>query len=326
MDLEDLYNSLSSSHIQAQGIVDTVDEPLVVVDPSLTICSANQSFFQTFGMNPDDVIGHFLFEIRDSEWDQPDLRHLIKAILPRATAIIDYEISLSTYALGERTFLLSARRLAQLDDKNTRILIALRDVSTEKHADERKDILWAESEHRMKNQLAVLRALITLTDARGRSGEEYRDILLQRFETFADAQALISSAPTGTGSVDIKALLLRVMNPFVKQIHISSSPYVLLTRAQVTPLSFVFNELSTNAAKYGSLSRPEGKVEINWGVENGALTFDWRETGGPPAQSPDRAGFGSRLITYSIANDLGGTVERHYETHGLHVRMKVPQR
>ncbi len=102
----------------------------------------------------------------------------------------------------------------------------------------------------------------------------------------------------------------------------------MLTHAQVLPLSFVLHELAANAAKYGSLSTPKGKVEIAWEVvtreDQSLLSLDWVETDGPPVTPPGRTGFGSRLIAFSITNDLGGTVEQHFEPTGLRAKIDVP--
>jgi two-component sensor histidine kinase len=100
-----------------------------------------------------------------------------------------------------------------------------------------------------------------------------------------------------------------------------SGPSVKLPPGIATSLGLVLHELSTNAAKYGALSVPAGKVEISWIVEgagkNRQLRLDWRETGGPPVTPPREKGFGSTLIEYS------GKVTQAFDPEGLRCSVEM---
>jgi two-component sensor histidine kinase len=104
------------------------------------------------------------------------------------------------------------------------------------------------------------------------------------------------------------------------QITLDGGPVRLTPKAALT-LSMVLHELATNAAKYGALSVPEGRLAICWSVdmEDGArhLKLVWQETGGPEVAAPTRKGFGSKLIERSIAQDLGGVAESSFDPAGL---------
>ena len=82
-------------------------------------------------------------------------------------------------------------------------------------------------------------------------------------------------------------------------------------------LSLMLHELATNAAKYGALSTPAGRVAIEWAVESGRFTLVWRESGGPPVAQPKRFGFGSRLIERGLAADVGGKVALTFDPAGV---------
>ena len=92
----------------------------------------------------------------------------------------------------------------------------------------------------------------------------------------------------------------------------------------------VLHELATNAAKHGALSVRGGKVEVRWTVgrrkgEDGLLRLHWAEAGGPPvAGPPARRGFGTRVVEATVRGQLGGTVERRWESGGLLVEIAVP--
>ncbi|MNW65687.1 Blue-light-activated histidine kinase [compost metagenome] len=92
-------------------------------------------------------------------------------------------------------------------------------------------------------------------------------------------------------------------------------------------LGMIFHELATNAAKYGALSSGGGRVLVDWSVadlNNPQLGIIWRETGGPSVTSPERRGFGSRLIERNVRHDLAGTVQMHYRDDGLSAEIIIP--
>jgi two-component sensor histidine kinase len=324
MTLEDLYRLLRSGHVQAQGIVDTLDQPLLVLDEALCVRGVNPAYLRTFRAERDEVLGRNFFELSGESWRSDKLRTLLLEIIPRSAAVVGYEVDLDLPGQGRHTMLLSGRRLVHPDHIGTSILLLLEDVTEARRTGAAKDILLAESQHRMKNLLAVVRALVTQTKVAGRSAEEYRQALLARFSALAEAQELLLEHQD---SVSLKALLARSLSLF-PQVRIASGPDVPLTHAQVTPLSFVIHELATNATKYGALSTREGTVDITWDVivhdSRSLFRLNWVEAGGPRVTPPERVGFGSRLIAFSITNDLGGTVEQQFEPEGLRTKIEVP--
>lgn len=102
----------------------------------------------------------------------------------------------------------------------------------------------------------------------------------------------------------------------------------LRVRPSVTlALALALHELLTNAAKYGALSNGAGAINIQWSVSADApahFVFQWQECGGPQVRAPKRRGFGSRLIEYGLAADLGGTVELSFDQAGVSCRIDAP--
>lgn len=89
-------------------------------------------------------------------------------------------------------------------------------------------------------------------------------------------------------------------------------------------IALVFNELATNAVKYGSLSAALGSVDITWTVEDNAVHFLWIELGGPPVEPPTRAGFGSKLVELTVARQLAGSFEYDWQADGLVASVSLP--
>jgi len=102
----------------------------------------------------------------------------------------------------------------------------------------------------------------------------------------------------------------------------------MLTSAETQAVAVVMHELVTNAAKYGALSRPDGRVSVTWDRANAdasaILTVTWRELGGPPIAAPVQSGYGSSLIRDLIPHELGGTVELIFSSDGACCKIEIP--
>jgi two-component sensor histidine kinase len=103
-----------------------------------------------------------------------------------------------------------------------------------------------------------------------------------------------------------------------------SGPAVTLEPDAVQPVAMALHELATNAAKYGALSAPEGRVALEWSRRDGAVVLCWRERGGPPVAAPTRRGLGTTVVTMSIRDQLGGDVVFDWSRDGLICTMTVP--
>ncbi|CAN7643949.1 PAS domain-containing protein [Rhizobium sp. LjRoot98] len=165
MVLEDLYRLLRSSHVQAQGVVDTMTQPVVVLDKNFNVTTANNAFVTMFEVNRDDVIGQSLFELGNGQWDVPELKHLIHAVIPKAAAVIGFEVKHDFPSVGQKTFHVDARRLIHPDDNSSSILVIFDDVTERQLHDAEQEFIIAETRHRMKNMFAVVRAIAMHTYA-----------------------------------------------------------------------------------------------------------------------------------------------------------------
>lgn len=324
--MEELYRILRNSHVQAQGIVDTVSEPLLVLDETLRVQTANRAFFETFQVDRDETIGQPLHELGNGQWNIADLQRLLVEVIPRAAAIINYEVEHEFPALGRRTMLLTARRLHHPDSPSRLMLLSILDVTERYQRDAAREMLFDELRHRMKNLLSVTQSIARQTSTENRTAEEYRDDFLGRFEALVDAQDLAFS-DQGEGA--LSALVERVLMPYTPQpdaIVLESGSAIRLAPQTLQSLSLVLHELATNAAKYGALSVKGGTVRIGWQLEDNPsqLHLRWAENGGPPVTPPEDTGFGTRLIRTAIAYSLGGHVEQDYAQDGLVTQIVIP--
>jgi len=326
MNLEDFYRVIRNGHIRAQGIVDTVPDPLLVLDQNLLVESANRAFHETFDVSQDETIGKHLYELGNGQWNIPELRLLLEDVIPKSTAIIDYQVTHDFPRLGRRTMLLTAHRLYHPDNISRTLLLSIVDATERRQQEAEKDVLLGELRHRMKNFLALVQAIARQTLVEGRSGEQYRNAFLGRFNALVRAHEF---AFADNRDIALQHLIERTLEPFPAHssaVVIESGPAVVLTPGQLQPLSLILHELATNAVKYGALSAPNGQVRIHWTVETDSarrLRLWWQEVGGPPASPPVVTGFGTRLIQVAAA-ELGGHPELDYGPAGLKAEIIVP--
>lgn len=324
MTLEELYRLLRGSHVQAQGIVDTLQEPLLVLDREMLVLNANPAFYRTFRVDREATLGRSLFELGDGQWDIPELRKLLTEVVPKAVAVVGYEVKHAFPVIGQRTVLLSARQLVHPDHSSTQMLVVFDDVTDRQKADAAKDILLAETRHRMKNLMAMVRSLANQTETRGRTAEDYRGSFIGRLEALMIAQDFITA---NGSSADLAALVDETVKPIAgSRALIDAANPVRLSEFLVMPVSTVLHELATNALKYGALSHPGGAVHIAWKTEphegGEHLILRWQERGGPAVSPPARQGFGTKLITYTCKAE-GGDASFDFDPEGLRVELRV---
>lgn len=263
MTLEDLYRLLRTSHEQAQGIVDTLDEPLLLLDGSLCVVSANPAFLRCFKVDRESTIGHSLFSLGNGQWDIPELRRLFSEVIPKTQAIVGFEVSHDFPSIGQRTMLVSARRLVHPDNNSTTLLAIFEDVTELRKASAATDLLLAESRHRIKNMVAVAHGIAYGMPIEGLTAKEFREIFLGRLEAFLSAKDMVEqSAEAG---VELATLIEDAMRHVgSKQLKLECGPSLQLEPQCVRPLRMIFHELLTNALKYGALSSANGVVHLSW--------------------------------------------------------------
>ena len=195
------------------------------------------------------------------------------------------------------------------------------DVTERRAARERQALLAAELDHRAKNILAVVQSLVRLTPAEDPAG--YARAVEGRIAALARAHGLLAKGSWSGAALE--EMLRAELAPHARAGRMATDgPPVTVVTEAVQPLSMVLHELATNAAKYGSLSRTDGRLSVTWRITaEGALRIEWMESGGPPARPPTRSGFGTTLIETNIRGPLHGAVAYEWLPGGLRVTMII---
>lgn len=155
---EKAEETLRESLAFVQAIVETVREPLVVLDADLKVVSANPAFYRTFKASPQETEGRFIYDLGNRQWDIPRLRKLLEEIIPRDTFFDDFEVQHNFPAIGPKSMLLNARRLPGREKRAEMILLAMEDITERKQAQDALRKAYEELEQRVEartRELAV---------------------------------------------------------------------------------------------------------------------------------------------------------------------------
>ena len=324
MNMEDLHRLLRTSHVQTQ--VDSFADPMLVLDEGLCVRNANGAFFDTFKVDRSETIGKPIYELGNGQWDIPELRRLLVDVIPNASAVIDFKVEHDFAGLGRKTMLLTARTLSNPDNRSHTMLLCIVDATATVRWDAAKDMVFGELRHRMRNLLSVAQSLVGQTSADDRSADEYREEFLSRFSALIEAQDIAFGEHDGDS---LSALVESTLAPYAanpEAIAIKADTAFELDPRTLLSLSLVLHELATNAAKYGALSLPGGRVSVSWKAEdaNGQLRLKWVESGGPSVTPTVSEGYGTRLINSVTIDNLGGQVKQEYASEGLRTEICFP--
>jgi two-component sensor histidine kinase len=186
--------------------------------------------------------------------------------------------------------------------------------------------LNAELDHRVKNLLATVSAIIAQTPKPDGTLADYAAGLDERIRSLARTHELLSDSKWH--GVSLADIVRRELAPYATDNAEIGGPYVTLRAEAAQAVGMVLHELATNAAKYGALSKLGGRLLLRWrwlrhGSRDG-LAIEWRELDGPPVVKPKRSGYGTEIIRELIPFELGGTVDLAFASSGLECQLDIP--
>lgn len=207
------------------------------------------------------------------------------------------------------------------------ILVQAMDRTESVLASNRQRVLLDELNHRVKNTLATVQSIAkqTLRDSEGVVAA--RTAFEARILALSHAHDLLSLS--NWNGAHLNAIVQRELAPFAPRVQIEG-PDVRLPPFCTVPLGMMLHELTTNAARHGAFSTPEGRVAVTWQLDptdqsdHAQLSLRWREEGGPPVEPPRRRGFGSRLIAMAVQGELNGRADLHFDRTGVRCDISIP--
>jgi two-component system, chemotaxis family, CheB/CheR fusion protein len=189
--------------------------------------------------------------------------------------------------------------------------------------------------HRVKNLFTLAGAVVMLSARSARTPRELASNVQTRLAALARAHQLTLPAlgedeAQPSQPMTLPMLVQAIASPYIDQTDADgrigiAGPPVTVGSTALTSVALLVHELATNAAKYGALSVPEGRVRVDWSEEKDRLLLIWREEGGPAVEKPPVAeGFGSVAMRLAVTAQLEGEVVRDWKRDGLVVRLSVP--
>ncbi|MBV9568367.1 MAG: response regulator, partial [Hyphomicrobiales bacterium] len=209
------------------------------------------------------------------------------------------------------------------DGTITRLSGVTVDMTDLEKAQEHQLLLAREVDHRAKNALAVVQAIVRLTRADSLSA--YVTAIEGRIGALSRAHALLASSRWE--GAKLESLVEQELAPYRTKVGekiAAGGPDIVLPPAIGQTIGLALHELATNAAKYGALSALSGKIDLTWGLEAGRLVLNWVEHGGPSPSAPKVLGYGIRTITAAFERQMQGDVTFKWLPRGLHCRLSLP--
>src|SRR5665213_392741 len=255
-----------------QSIVDTIRDPLVVLEDDMTIVTANKAFLTIFGITEAETRGRRVAELGQHQWDVPALRHLMEKVLPENKPIESFEIEDTFPGLGRRVFNLNARNITQPGNHAHRMLLVFEDITDRKQRERDALSLTNEISHRIKNNLQVIVGLIAY-EARSTPlpcVQGYK-AMQARIGAIAQLYDLISQSSRGP-TVAVDAYLREIAKTMSTSLLGNTSGITIEVKAEAldidpdraVPFGLLVNELATNAIKHAF---PNGKGRVVLCVE-----------------------------------------------------------
>jgi two-component sensor histidine kinase len=202
------------------------------------------------------------------------------------------------------------------------------DITERKRAEAAQKLLNAELDHRVKNALATVSAIVSHTRQGSRSMTDFVAALEGRIRSMGRTHDLLSTRRWR--GISLTELVRCELAPYTSSSNTKiNGPEVILKPEAGQVVAMALHELATNAAKYGALSAKEGRVSVRWnqrpnGHLRSHLILEWREIGGPTVVAPGNSGFGTSTIRDVISYELGGTVDLSFAAEGVRCRVELP--
>jgi PAS domain S-box-containing protein len=222
----------------------------------------------------------------------------------------------------------TARGVFDASGRCVRVKGLRRDISEGKRAEERQAMLIAELDHRVKNVLSCVAAVVERTRDASGSTADFIAAVQNRIQSMANTHALLSRGRWE--GADLSELVSCELAPWRSAENVVADGLeVFLAAEAAQTIAMVLHELATNAAKYGALATKYGRLCVHWdyrpnGSSPAAVLLEWRESGVPSVMQPTRRGYGTSVIEELIPYELGGSVDLAFADDGVCCKIEIP--
>lgn len=305
--------------------------PYMILDRELRFIDANAAYLAVTARKREEILGRFVF---DAFPETPERRALFedafrRAVAGEANALVRQPFDIARPEAeggGLKSVIWNTHQIPVRDHSGAIVgmLQKALDITCEVEAEETRDAVLREFDHRIKNLLAKVAAISELTAREETELPVYLEKLRQRLIALGRTQSLLLRAKQEALITDLLRAELVPYGAAGEAVEMVG-PDVALGGSTAQTMGMAIHELSTNAVKYGGLSRPGGSIKVTWSIDSepGMLSLEWAETGFA-ATAPTKRGFGTTIIERLVPMDTGGKVERRFDGDGHFVRFLIP--
>lgn len=331
----------------ALAIVDTLPEPFLVLDDSLHLLAASRCFYEVYGEDPASARGRSLFELSGGQWDIPGLRQLLQAVLPDHAGLKGFEFEQRFAKLGKRTIQLNALPLREETGASKMVLLAIKDITERRDAEQEKQRLLEHTEelleqqttllremrHRIANSLQIIASILLLKAGSVTSEETKKELRAahQRVMSVAAVQGHLQ-ASDGIEQIEMGPYLTKLGNGLASSMVSSEQNITIkvvadagtLPTSHAVSLGLIVTELVINALKY-AFPRQQQSAHIRVNFEMSGA--DWKLTvsdngagRGNSQEAANSTGLGAVLVA-ALAKQLNAVVTEPATRKGLTVEV-----
>lgn len=335
---------IENAQTLAQAIVDTIHEPLLVLDGNFVVLAASRSFYEIFQVAPQHTLGCLLYALGDGQWDIPALRVLLETIIPQHTAMDGFEVEHDFPGLGQRTMLLNARMVIYETSPNSTILLAFTDITARRAVEREKEellertedllrqkqVLLQEMQHRVANSLQIIASILMLK-ARAVTSEEIRFHLKdahQRVLSVAEVQSHLH-ASGGVDQIEVGVYLTKLCASLAASMIGEDQPidlrvvsdHGMIGSDKAVSIGLIVTELVINAIKYAfPTTRSEARIVITFegDADDWSLSVVDNGVGHASAVTPAVVGGLGTVIVQALVKQLEASMVVN-SLGGMHV-------
>jgi PAS domain S-box-containing protein len=320
---------LEASEAKFAGILEIAGDAIVSIDANRRVTLFNAAAERLFGYSRGEMLGQPINLLMPARFRAAHQQHIARFALdpdiPRRMA--EQQEVAGRRKSGEEFSAEASISKVKIGGEWV-YTVVLRDITERKRAEERQRTLVAELDHRVKNALATVSAVVSRTRQGSRSVANFAAALEGRIRSMATTHELLSSGRWH--GISLADLVRRELAPYAARDNAKiSGPEVVLRPEAGQAMAMVLHELATNAAKYGALSTNNGHVSIRWdqrpnGQSRSQMVLEWQEIGGPPILAEGKPSYGTSTIRDLIPYEFGGTVDLMLAPEGVRCRLELP--
>jgi len=296
---------------------------IVTIDEKGLIVEWSRVAWDIFGYTKDEalgkVMGNLIIPLEQRKFHEAGLKRYLETGEAR---LLNRRIEIEAIRSDQKMIMIELAISPLIYHGQTYFTAAVRDITERKLAAQRTKMLLDELNHRVKNTLSIVQSIAKQSLRTAPSLDDFGKSFEARLIALSNTHNILTHHDWI--SADLREIFEQEFKPYLQeQITLIGEPVSISAKAALT-IGMSAHEMTTNAAKYGSLSVHTGKLLVKWYKTNRDLIIDWIETDGPEISTPTHIGFGSKLIKIGLELQLHGHYTLYFPTTGLIGQVKIP--